>query len=362
MRPPRKAVVLAAGYGARLLQLTLCRPKPLCPIWGKPALVHALERLREWGVCDVLVNVHCHAGKIVEYLRLNPIPGLRCQISFEADVLGTGGVLPHARWFLDDDPFWMMNADVLADVPCAPLLKSFASHSALAALWLLPDSGPRTVETEGEWITSFRSTRPGSPGTATFSGLHLVSPRILKFLPEKGETSIVVAYEQAMRAGETILGVRVPDSYWADIGTPKSYLQAHRDIAARAATRRPGHRLYSGPPLSATSAEHGFRVIGRNVAIAPSAHVSNAVIWDNVTLGAQASVTNAIIGDNVSVNGPVSYMALRADTLADPELDEILQCLDWPSKDTSVFPLPPRGSARTFTRLQCRRRKAILVR
>jgi NDP-sugar pyrophosphorylase family protein/aminoglycoside/choline kinase family phosphotransferase len=362
MTPPRKAVVLAAGYGARLLSLTLCRPKPLCPVWGKPVLVHALERLREWGVRDVLINVHCHSGKIVEYLRLHPVPGLHCQISFEADVLGTGGVLPHARWFFDDNPFWMMNADVLAEVPCVPLLKAFESHAALAALWLIPDSGPRTVETEGQRITTFRSTRPGSPGTATFSGLHLLSPRILKFLPSEGETSIVSAYERAMKAGETVAGVRVPESYWADIGTPESYLQAHRDIAERTVSGRPGRSLYSGSPLTAASIRQGVQCMGRNVAIAPSARVSNTVIWDDVKIGEQASVNNAIIADKVSLRGTVSYMALRADTLADPELDALLRRLGWPAEKTTVFPLPPRGSARTFTRIQCGRRKAIIVR
>jgi NDP-sugar pyrophosphorylase family protein/aminoglycoside/choline kinase family phosphotransferase len=343
MKPPRKAVILAAGYGVRLQQLTLCRPKPLCPIWGKPVLVHALERLRNWGVHDVLVNVHCHAAKMMEFLRRHPIPGLRIQISFEAQVLGTGGALPYARWFLDAEPFWMMNADVLMEVSRQPLMKSMETHAALAALWLIPDKGPRTVETENGRITTFRSTHGGSPGTATFSGLHLLSPRILNYLPDQGETSIVKAYERAMQAGETITGVTVPGSYWADIGTPESYLQAHRDIAARTAP---------GP----------FQSLGQRVSISPSARVTDSVVWDDVTIGPQAVVSNAIITDHVSLRDPVSYMALRADTLADPDLQDILSRLGWPAQKTNVLPLPPRGSARSFTRLQCGRRKAILVR
>jgi NDP-sugar pyrophosphorylase family protein/aminoglycoside/choline kinase family phosphotransferase len=342
MKPPRKAVVLAAGYGARLLQLTQCRPKPLCPIWGKPVLVHALERLRDWGVRDVLVNVHSHAAKIMEYLRLHPIAGLRIQVSFEADVLGTGGVLPHARWFFDTEPFWMMNADVMMRVSCRPLIRAFETRSALAALWLIPDSGPRTVETDNGRITTFRSTRAGSHGTTTFSGLHLLSPRILTYLPEQGECSIVPAYEKAIQAGETVMGVTIPKSYWADIGTPESYLQAHHDLSNRPARR-------------------SFQCVGQQVSIAPSARIINSVIWDGVTIGPNAVISNAIVADKTSLNGAVSYMALRADTLSDPDLHKILRGLGWPAQQTTLFPLPPRGSARTFTRLECGRRKAILV-
>lgn len=342
MKPPRQAVVLAAGYGARLLQLTQCRPKPLCPIWGKPVLIHALERLRDWGVRDVLVNVHSHAGKIMNYLRTQPVSGLRIQISFEAEVLGTGGVLPHARWFLNAEPFWMMNADVMMRVSRRPLMQAFENRSPLAALWLIPDRGPRTVETDGGRITTFRSTRPGSPGTTTFSGLHLLSPRILTYLPDQGECSIVSAYEKAMHAGETIMGVTVPKSYWADIGTPESYLQAHRELSGR-----PAHRP--------------FQSLGQQVSIDPSARIINSVIWDGVTIGPKAVISNAIVADNVSLHGAVSYMALRADTLSDPDLHRILHGLGWPAPKTTLFPFPPRGSARTFTRLECGRRKAILV-
>jgi NDP-sugar pyrophosphorylase family protein/aminoglycoside/choline kinase family phosphotransferase len=358
MKRPRKAIVLAAGFGERLMPLTLCRPKPLCPIWGKPALLHALELLRGWGVREALINLHCHAGKIVDYLRLNPVPGLRCQFSFEPDILGTGGVLPRARWFLDDDPFWMMNADVLADVSCQPLLRALQRHAALAALWLIPDRGPRTVETSRGLIRCFRSPRAGAPGTSTFSGLHLISPRILDYLPPTGETSIVNAYERAMQAGEPVAGAVVPHAYWADIGTPQTYLAAHAEIAGRARARQPGQRLYGIRPLQPKGS---FLAVGRRVSIAPSARVSNAVIWDDVTIGPGATVTSATVADGVVVRDDVSYLALRADLLAEPDIRPALRGLGWNAAVTVALPLPPRGSARTFVRVRSGRRRAVIV-
>ena len=146
MNIPRKAIVLAAGFGSRLLPLTLLKPKPLFPVWGKPVLGHTLELLHRWGVREVLINAHHQADQILAYLQSRPVKGLKYQVSFEPDILGTGGVLPKACWFLDDRPFWMLNADVMADLDCIPLIKAFEKKSAIASLWLHPERGPRTVE------------------------------------------------------------------------------------------------------------------------------------------------------------------------------------------------------------------------
>ena len=60
MNKPNKAVVLAAGFGTRMLPLSLDTPKPMMPLWGQPILGHVLDLLQRWGVRDVLVNLHHH--------------------------------------------------------------------------------------------------------------------------------------------------------------------------------------------------------------------------------------------------------------------------------------------------------------
>lgn len=340
MKHPLKAIILAAGYGARLLPLTLMKPKPLFPLWGKPALQHALDLLKTWGVRDVLVNTHHHAGQLLDYLRDNPTPGLRCQISYEPEILGTGGVLPRARWFLDGTPFWMLNADVLADLPCEPLLEAYQRQKAIASLWLHPDRGPRTVEHRAGRVTVFKSALAGTEGTATFCGLQLLDPRILNFLPPTGFASIVDAYENALIAGETIAGVTVPNAYWADIGKPESYLVTHREMLDRPRWKQ--FRKIN---------RDGAFASGRNNTIPGSATITRSVLWDNVTVAPNARIEEAIVADGTIVRGHVSYMAMRADQLPDPALIRIVDELGWSPAHTTVQPLPPRGSARTFTRL-----------
>jgi aminoglycoside/choline kinase family phosphotransferase/dTDP-glucose pyrophosphorylase len=229
MRAPRKAFILAAGLGTRLRPLTLETPKPMLPLWGEPMLARTLAMLARWGVEQVLINLHHAPGPIVRYLATQPFPQLRISAVFEPDILGTGGALRNARWFIDE-PFWLLNADVVADVDPAPLLRAWQKQKPLAACWLTADAGPKTVRCERGVIRDFHDP---APDHATFCGLQLLDPRILPFIAPAGFDTLVAAYRRAQKRGHRIAGVLVPGSFWADIGTPAQYVQAHRDTAQR---------------------------------------------------------------------------------------------------------------------------------
>lgn len=229
MRPPRKAFILAAGLGTRLRPLTLETPKPMLPLWGEPMLARTLAMLARWSVEQVLVNLHHAPGPIVRYLATQPFPQLRLTAVFEPDILGTGGAIRNARWFVDE-PFWLLNADVVADVDPAPLLRAWQKQKPLAACWLTADAGPKTVRCENGIIRDFHDP---APDHATFCGLQLLDPRIRPFIAPAGFDTLIAAYRRAQAQGHRIAGVFVPGSFWADIGTPAQYVQAHRDTARR---------------------------------------------------------------------------------------------------------------------------------
>ena len=229
MRPPRKAFILAAGFGTRLRPLTLETPKPMLPLWDRPLLERTLEQLATWGVREVLINLHHAPGPIVRHLARQPIAGLRIAAVFEPVILGTGGALRHARWFLDQ-PFWLLNADIVADLDPRPLLRAWERQHPLAACWLTEDAGPKTVRCLNGVIRSFHDPEKGH---ATFCGVQLLDPRILPFIRPEGFDTIIAAYQRAQKKRHRIAGVIVPGSFWADIGTPAHYVQAHRDTAAR---------------------------------------------------------------------------------------------------------------------------------
>jgi aminoglycoside/choline kinase family phosphotransferase/CTP:molybdopterin cytidylyltransferase MocA len=229
MRPPRKAFILAAGLGTRLRPLTLETPKPMLPLWGRPMLARTLEQLAAWGVREVLVNLHHAPGPIVRYLATQPFPALSISAVFEPVILGTGGALRNASWFLDQ-PCWLLNADVVADLDPRPLLRAWQHQKPLAACWLTEDAGPLTVRCRSGVIQSFHDP---ARGHATFCGLQLIDPRILRFIAPDGFDTLIAAYRRAQQKRHRIAGIFVPGSFWADIGSPSQYVQAHRDTARR---------------------------------------------------------------------------------------------------------------------------------
>ncbi len=319
--PPSRAFVLAAGLGSRLDPLTRIVPKPLLPLAGRAMVDRVLDRMAAWGVAEAVVNVHHLAGQVMRHLiRRGGRPAIT--FSHEPRLLDTGGALRRAAPSLPrTDPFWLVNADADAEVEPGPFLDAWRNHEdPLAVLWMVPDRGPRTVRLGSGRILDFRSPEAGSSGHVTFSGWHLVSPRILDYIPE-GASSIIQAYERALAAGERIVPVIIPGSVWHDIGTVDQYLDA---VEAREGRRR--------ALLPGASRTPGARP--RNVVAAPGA----------VLLGPERGL---VVPAGWVLSGP------EAKALGD---------LGWPPERLTATPLSPRGSDRSFHRLRGVQGSCILCR
>src|SRR5438093_13633900 len=117
-----KAMILAAGLGTRLRPLTNDRPKALVQVGGRTMLEITLERLRSFGIREVIVNVHHFADLVIEYLKAHGNFGMRIEISREDVLLDTGGGLKKAAWFFLEDagrseePFVLHNVDVMSTI------------------------------------------------------------------------------------------------------------------------------------------------------------------------------------------------------------------------------------------------------
>jgi len=357
---PRKAVILAAGFGSRIEPLSYDLPKPLLPLWGETAVTRVVRLLARWGVRDILVNLHHRPGPIVRELAGTSSP--RICFSFEPEILGTGGVLKRASWFLDETPFWMVNADIVAELDQRPLLEAFSRGKTSAALWMHPEKGPRTVDVRRGRVTCFRSANPGTPGTFTFCGLQLVSPRILGFVPSSGASSIVRAYEEAMKKGHQVRGVAVPGSRWADLGTPHHYLEAH---AGDLCTTHGGQRTLQSATLLRKRGVtvRGFAAVASDASVSAGAEIVNSVVWSGATIGPRARLTDAVVARNTSVDTRVCGVAIACDRFPERHaLREALGVLKWSPRKTTALGLPGRGSDRSFTRLVHGARTVMLIR
>jgi len=239
-----KAMVLAAGLGTRLRPLTNDRPKALVEVGGRTLLEITLRRLREFGVGEVIVNVHHFADLVVDYLRRNQNFGMRIEISREDVLLDTGGGLKKAAWFFEesgsDEPFILHNVDVISTIDLDQMLRRHRDHKALAILavqdrltsrYLLFDEQDRLVgrkagsDQSQEIVRASRETK-----SRAFSGIHVISPRLLPRISEDGIFSIITTYLRLAGEGEKIVGFPADRYYWRDLGKPESVREAANDI------------------------------------------------------------------------------------------------------------------------------------
>jgi NDP-sugar pyrophosphorylase family protein len=241
-----KAMILAAGLGTRLRPLTNDRPKALVEIADRTLLEITLTRLRSFGVREVIINAHHFADMILEYLKTNDNFGMRIEVSREEILLDTGGGLKKAAYlFLSDasgaeEPFILHNVDVVSTIDLRRMVQFHIENHALATLAVQDRETARyLLFDEKLQLCGRRSGRAGkaelvrsSPKVTAlaFSGIHVISPRLLTLLTEEGTFSIITSYLRLAAQGEKILGFRADEYYWRDLGKLENVVQAAEDL------------------------------------------------------------------------------------------------------------------------------------
>ena len=118
-----KAMVLAAGYGTRLGDLTVETPKPMLDVEGHPLLEYIVVHLQRHGFDEVIVNLHHHSEMIRRYFGNGDRWGVRLTYSQEHSLLGTAGGLKNvADFFSGTDDFLVQYGDVLTDADFTAML------------------------------------------------------------------------------------------------------------------------------------------------------------------------------------------------------------------------------------------------
>ena len=241
-----KAMVLAAGLGTRLRPLTDDRPKALVEVAGRTMLEITLVRLREFGVREVIVNVHHFADMVVDYLKKQDNFGIRIEVSREEVLLDTGGGLKKAAWFFledarhADEPFILHNVDVISTIDLRRMVLVHSENKALATLAIQDRETSRYLMFDEQLrLCGRRSGRDGeldlvrsSPQmrALAFGGVHVISPHLVPKMVEEGIFSIIKSYLRLAGQGEKILGFRADEYYCRDLGRLDDLQQAARDF------------------------------------------------------------------------------------------------------------------------------------
>ena len=249
-----KAMIFAAGLGSRLKPFTDLHPKALAEIGGKPILGRVIEKLKSYGINEIVVNVHHFANQIIDYINNNNNFGIEIHISDETDkLLDTGGgILAARRWLDGDEPFLVHNADILTDFNIQEMHKFAIARAAWATLLVAERSTRRYLMFESDnfrmkgWINI--ESGEVRPETITqyeslirraFGGVHIVSPDIFpelqRFADKMDNSSIpkfsITDFYISRCADLNIFGFEPTVPYrWHDIGKPESLMAANADF------------------------------------------------------------------------------------------------------------------------------------
>jgi mannose-1-phosphate guanylyltransferase len=325
------AVILVGGQGTRLRPLTERIRKDMLPLVDRPLLAFTFEHLRRHGVRRGVISCGYLPTQIKEHFGAS-YGDLDLTYRVEDEPLGTAGGIAFAASDIDET-FFALNGDSLREADLGEIVRFHRETGAKATILLTPVADPSRyglvrVAPDGRVSTFLEKPRPEEIDTNLINaGLYVLEPEVLRLVPPGRAVSIERDVFPRLADEGSVYGIAL-DGYWLDVGTPESYLQAHRDVLERSfsteigdalgadftlvdssATVHPGARLvppvYVGP---GAVIEDGARagslaVVGAGSRLARGALVENAVVGARAEVGAATVVVGSVVGDDAAL-GP----------------------------------------------------------
>ena len=213
-----KALILAAGFGTRLLPYTQTIPKPLFTLNDFPMIGHTIQALERSGCEHILINTHHLHDKIAHFINTHEFKA-KIQILHEPTILDTGGAIANAKPFLVQAPFFVINADIICSADLKSIYNAHIQSGCMASLVLhdCAQFNKILVDTKG-FIKGFDT---GSNGLA-FTGIQVLSPDIFKYFPKVSSFSSISIYKSLCETNQ-VKALIEKDLFWSDIGTLDTY-------------------------------------------------------------------------------------------------------------------------------------------
>ena len=234
-------MIFSAGLGTRFKPWTEKHPKALAPVNGKPLLQRNIEYLQQFGIREVIVNVHHFPDQIIAALQQNKGWGSEVIISDESEmVLETGGGLKKAETFFDKgEPFVTINVDILTDLDLNKLLQFHQQQKPLVSFAVTDRKTSRNfLFDENMRLCGWRNNNTGEERISiekiglvpkAYSCVVVFEPDIFPLMQQKGKFSLVDVYLD-LAADHLILGYDHTGDKLVDVGKPDSVAVAERQF------------------------------------------------------------------------------------------------------------------------------------
>jgi N-acetyl-alpha-D-muramate 1-phosphate uridylyltransferase len=234
-----RAIIFAAGLGTRFKPWTDLHPKALALVNGKSLLQRNIEYLQQYGIKDVVVNIHHFPQQIIDAIKNNNGWGSNVAISDESnEVLETGGGLMKARHLLESDqPFISVNVDILTNLDLNKLMAFHQQQKPLVTFGVTNRKSSRVLLFDNDnRLCGWRNTQTGEekisinkPGliAKAYSCVVIYQPQIFSLIKQQGKFSIMDSYLD-LAAEHVILGYDHSGDVLVDVGKPESVAVAEK--------------------------------------------------------------------------------------------------------------------------------------
>ncbi|HBG56711.1 MAG TPA: mannose-1-phosphate guanyltransferase [Porphyromonadaceae bacterium] len=236
-----KAMIFAAGLGTRLKPLTDSLPKALVSVGEKPLLQHIIEKLKQSGFDEIIINIHHFGQQIIDFVEENNRFDIRIEFSDEREkLLDTGGGIKKASWFFDDNkPFLVHNVDILSNVDLSNLYTFHLKTHSPATLvcssretlrYLLFDSNQHLKgwinEKTGEVKSPLPDFDPSGYRKFAFSGIQIVEPSAFRYMENFPDKFSIIDFYLSICSKEKLAAFIPRDLQLIDVGKLNSLEEA----------------------------------------------------------------------------------------------------------------------------------------
>ncbi len=313
-----EAVIVAGGFGTRLLPLTTRRPKHLLEVGGVPFLEHQISRLAQAGVQHVVLATSYRADLFEPVLGDGSRWGISLDYVQEQEPLGTAGAIRNVAAALGDDPegpVVILNGDILSGHDLRAQLADFdrprSGRPVDVSLHLVTVDDARAfgcVPTDADGrVTGFLEKSEDPVTNQVNAGCYVFRRRVVDQIPPGRVVSVErETFPDLVARGALVVGY-VEDAYWRDVGTPAALVASSRDLVLGVA-RSPALDRPPGQALVAATAEvdgsakltDGSAVLD-GARVGATAEVVGSVVMPGAQVGAGAVLTESVVGPGAVV-------------------------------------------------------------
>ena len=324
-----QAVIIAGGKGTRLAPLTHRSPKPMLPLLDRPFLCWMVDRCRDAGVTDILMNVQYQAAQIQDFFGDGSAFGVQIRYVLESTPLDTAGAMKLAEPYYTGEPLIVFNADILTDLDLKALIKTHLETNADATLTLTRVEDPTAfglvelrddLNSAESWPAQAQPIKacrekPTAQEAAQLgidtvnAGTYILNPNVFADYAADQPLSFERRVFPDLLAQQKRVTGFIWDGYWMDLGTPAKYMQGQLDMLT-------GHMPYA---LAQEAIEVQPSVwVSKSAKVDEKAQLAGpCFIGAGAFLGAKAQILpGTIVGAQSLIDQPLAPGCYAPGTLA----------------------------------------------